>query len=225
MMGWETESAPVCPGVEIGTSMITSFEGIGTFKSILIGMEYGRYLIMKLPPMPSLPLKLYQQNYFVVRYFHNGSAYGFRTSLLGLVKEPVRLYILDYPARVESLNLRKQERHSCLLTAHVKMQAPDVDAPGWDGAIMDISTDGCRFQCMTPENIKLPNIAVGSMVEISFQLPTDDAQWMLEAEIRIFSLDQSKLTLGMRFEPPAGDKSHQDMMIAIQSFIDSLRLS
>ena len=58
----------MCPGLAIGMTMIVSFEGIGKVKISLIGMEHGQYLIVKLPLIPNIYLKFYEQNYFVIRW-------------------------------------------------------------------------------------------------------------------------------------------------------------
>ena len=70
--------------------------------------------------MPDIPSNLYQKNHIVVRYFHDGNAYGFRSTLTGLVKDPYRLYFRAYPETIEPLNLRKNQRHVGLLkNAHL----------------------------------------------------------------------------------------------------------
>lgn len=212
-------NAPVCPGIAIGMPMMVSFEGIGTVKSVLIGMEHGQCLIVKLPLMPGIPLKFYQQNYFVVRYFHAGSVYGFRTTLIGMIKEPVRLFILDYPEVIENFNLRKHERYACRISAHASMHVPDAELLERDGLILDISPKGCSFEYKTSSDTKTENIAIGSLIDLSFRLSNENILLMLPAEVRTFKIENNKLMLGLKYEPDPAIEAQQAAMDAVLAFI------
>lgn len=215
----ERNTAPVCPGAAIGMPMTVSIEGVGTVKSVLIGIEHGQCLIVKLPLMPNIPLKFYEQNYFVVRYFHAGSAYGFRTTLIGIIKEPVRLFILDYPEIIESMNLRKHERYACLILAHASIHVSDADLLEMDGLILDISPKGCSFECKTSSDTKTENIAIGSVIDLSFRLSNENIMLMLPAEVRTFKIEHNKLMLGLKYELDPAIEAQQAAMDAILEFI------
>jgi hypothetical protein len=222
-MSRERTNMPVFPGLAIGMPMTISFEGMGTFKSMLIGLEYGQYFIMKLPHMPSLPLKLYQQNYFVVRYFHAGNAYGFRTTLISQIKEPVRLFILDYPGEIESLNLRKSERYSCQLPACASIISADAEPSKRNGFITDISSDGCCFECDVSEDEKPADAKIGAAIELDFRFNHEDVSCVLKTEIRVLKVDMKKIMFGLKYNPDPGIESHQTAIHAIHSFIDNLK--
>jgi len=223
-MAIDRENVPVCPGVSIGMPMSISFEGIGTVKSTLIGMEYGQYLIVKLPPMPDIPAKLYQKNHLVIRYFHDGNAYGFRSTLIGLIKDPVRLFIIAYPETIESLNLRRDERHVCLIPARVGATAGSGVKVDLSGLITNISYGGCSFECANPTDIALAGLTVGSIIELSFRFSNEEAWQVLNGEVRMWKADPSRLMIGLRYSPDLSKVSQHNAISAIQSFIDGLRL-
>jgi hypothetical protein len=214
---------PSCPGAAIGMQMVITVEGIGTFKSTLIGMVHGQCLIIKLPLMSDIPLKIFQQNYFVVRYVHAGCAYGFRTSLVSLIKEPLRLFVLDYPDNIENLNLRKNDRYNCLIPAVAKILRADATSFEWQGFITDISAAGCCFECIIPDGVKPADATIGDMVDFSINFPNDDAIWTLNAETRSLNIDQKKSIFGLKYVPNSDIVSQQAAMNVIQSYIEKLK--
>jgi len=214
---------PVLPGAALGHPMQLSFEGIGTFKSQLIGMEYGSCLIVKLPPVTDIVTKLYQKNHIVVRYLHGGNVYGFRSTLIGIIKEPLRLFILAYPDVIDSLNVRKNERYSCLISASVRTSATDPIEWELYGFITDISAGGCKFECSLSDSIDRPSLKAGQSVELSFQFPDEEVWRKLQTEIRMLNMDTIKLTIGLRYAPDETQEDQQQIVNDIQTFISSLR--
>jgi hypothetical protein len=219
----EKGAIPECPGAALGLPMVITFDGIGTFKGVLVGMEPGHCLIMKLPPMPDLPLKLYQKNYFVVRYFHAGSAFGFRTTLIGIIKEPLKLYILDYPAVIETLNLRKNERYDCLIPTQASIQAAGSDPWECSGFITDISSGGCCFECITSTDMKVGNIKIGDIIKLSFTLLNNDSPKTLQAVARTLKIDHRNLSVGLKYRLDPDNDAQLVAFGAVQTFIESLR--
>jgi hypothetical protein len=220
----ENINIPVFPGMTLGMQVFISINGIGSFKSILVGMEYGKYFILKMPVMPALPFKVYQQNYFVIRYFQCGSVYGFRTSLIGLIKEPVRLFILDYPLKIESLDLRKTERYACQLPASVCVST-NGDPVERKGIITDISSNGCCFECDLTDGQKSSVPEIGTIVDLSLNLGSEDKMCMLNAEIRTQNLDSKRIMYGLKYNPDFGIESHQAAIEAIRIFIEKLKIN
>jgi hypothetical protein len=214
---------PPCPGAAIGMRMVITIEGLGTFKSTLIGMEHGQYLIIKLPMIPDIPVKYLRQNDFVVRYVHAGGVYGFRTSLVSLIKEPMRLFVLDYPNKIESLNLRKNERYECLIPAVAKILQANATPFEWQGFIADISPFGCRFEYMIPDGVKSANVTIGDIVDFSIHFPNEDAIWTLHVEVRSQNIDQKKLILGLKYKPNPDIESHRAAINEIEAYIEKLK--
>ena len=219
----DTKAPPVCPGAGLGMPVTISFAGSETSKSVLIGMEYGQFLIVKPPPLPEFPASLYQKNQTVVRYFYAGRAYGFRTTLVSLIREPVRLLILAYPETIESLNLRKNERYACRLPAGVVLNLSGDEPENWQGYITDISADGCRFECSTLDGKKPAKLNVGDAAEISFHSTPENVRRMLHSEVRIFSIDERRLIIGLKYAVNPDSQYQQNSLIAIAAILESLK--
>lgn len=211
---------PLCPGAAIGMPMNISLEGLGMFKCSLIGMEYDQYLIVKLPPLPDIPAKLYQKNHIVVRYFHGGNAYGFRSTLIGMIKDPVRLHFLAYPDSLEHLNLRKDERYVCFIPARISKHDTGGEIMDLQGFISDISAGGCSFECKEHFDSARKELAVGTAIDFFFRFHNEETWRVIPGEIRTFRGDQNKLVLGIKYRPDLSRFSPDDTLGAIQAFIE-----
>jgi c-di-GMP-binding flagellar brake protein YcgR len=167
-------------------------------------------------------LKLYQKNHIVVRYFQGGNVYGFRTTLIGLIKEPVRLFILAYPEIVDSLNVRKNERYSCLISACVRALSTDQEELELQGFICDISIGGCKFESSISNTADRPNIKLGQYVELSLQFPQEEVWRMVQAEIRMLNVDNIKVMIGLQYTPDENQEIQLRVVDDIQMYINSL---
>jgi hypothetical protein len=88
---------------------------------------------------------------------------GFETRVIAKLDHPP-LYAVEFPARLEAVNLRKSHRIQAFFPADVKMQVPGTDQLMLlKTRVLDISTGGCSFRSKT----KLP----ASAVHIAFALP------------------------------------------------------
>ncbi|MEN6467466.1 MAG: flagellar brake protein [Smithella sp.] len=130
----------VCIGLEFGTSLNVQFENIGSAKTSIIGLERGKFLIIRPPALAGIEAGLFKKNRTIVTYLYEGMVYGFRCTMIGLIKAPFPLLILSYPESAEEINLRGQKRLSCILNGQVTVD--DVSLPI---SIQDISLSGCRL--------------------------------------------------------------------------------
>lgn len=131
--------------IDIGTPLFLEVRGIpGKYKSRLIGMDAGRYLIITMPHCPeAAACKVDEDTFLKVRYVHGGNVFGFTSFVKGVITSPVRLLVIAYPKQVAEQSLRKSERFDCYLPC--KAGIHDATA---DGTIVDISIAGCR--CVMP---------------------------------------------------------------------------
>ena len=211
------EAIPPCPGTTIGMPMVVALEGIGTARGTLVGIDPGKCLIVKLPVMAEVPVKLFRENSFVIRYFHAECAYGFRTTLVGLIREPSRLFILDYPQSVESVTVRKTGRHECLVPAATWIVG--TEPAERRGVIRVISVTGCSFEHTAARAVHLAEARVGAILAFSIHFPHEDKPRTLNAEVRTVQASLNKLTLGLEFAPDPSVTSHMAAMEAIQAFV------
>lgn len=220
-MGNDSNSAPVMHGAAIGLPMVISFDGDGMVKGTLIGMEYGLYILVKLPPIVDIAANLYQKNHTIVRYFHAGKAYGFRTTLIGLIKEPpLRLCIFAHPDAIESLNLRKSERYDCLIPACVCVKADGEEKTELQGVISDVSLGGCSFEGTNTGDAISSDLKIGGFVDLLFRVADEETWRVVSGEVRVYKVDGSKLMIGLKFTPDVTEGSHLAAMHTIQTLIE-----
>jgi hypothetical protein len=189
------KSEPIVhPGLSLGTLLQIQFEGLGSSRSRLVGMEPGNFLIILTPPIANLGSKLYQKNHGIVRYLFSGRVYAFRSTLLSLIKEPYRLSILTYPTSIENVNLRKHERISSLIAAEMS-----ANGQLHEGIISDISDGGCSFEFNKSDQRAFPELKVLDKVVISMLLKETSLATVFNATVRSVLTDNENMMAGIQF--------------------------
>lgn len=209
--------------IAVGTEVLVELSDLDLrFKSTLVGMEQGRYLIVKVThneiaghfrdeSVTSSPV--------VIRYLYRGSVYGFGTSVLNAVSKPARLFFLAYPEKVEEQNIRTDERYGCILSSELSLPEGSVEM-----MLVDISRGGCRCMVKTagsdkPEGL-FTELNMNKEIRFKVRLPGLDAEVDLEGCIRNINKDQERLSFGVRFKDLAqGAKSNLDKFISIVSAV------
>jgi hypothetical protein len=183
------------PGIVPGTLFQVQFEGLGTSRSRLIGIETGKFIIIRTPPIPDISSKRFEKNHCVIRYLFTGRVYAFRCTLLGLIKEPYRLSILSYPEAIEELNLRKHERMSCIVAAEV-----GVEGWSYEGIVSNISEGGCSFEFnRLPVNQDSPQLNIQDEVSIVMNLGDGAETTAFNAVLRTIHKDGENMIAGLQF--------------------------
>lgn len=85
---------------------------IKKFKSALLGMKTGVFLIASVPSLidESLHEKIKKNKSapIVGRYLYKGIIFGFKSNLIELITVPAPMIFLRYPKEVEEINIRKR---------------------------------------------------------------------------------------------------------------------
>jgi HD-GYP domain-containing protein (c-di-GMP phosphodiesterase class II) len=184
-------------GVELGSQMVLQFEDTAIrSKAVLVGMEIGRYLIVRVPGLDLMQSLLGKDNgpKVIVRYLLSGVAYGFRSKVLHYTLTPAKLLFLAYPRRVEKLNLRKNPR----LEVDIPVQA-EIRGEVYTGRILDISAEGCRV-ALAGQGPSIGSDFVDEEVTLSMQLAAQGLE-NLPCKVRNVNTSSHELTLGMQFTP------------------------
>jgi len=128
-------------GVEVGTTLSVEIPGVPTrFSSKLVGLDADQFLIIKLPATPGIRQTLVPGLDIVIRFVSNGSIIGFKSSIIQIHFEPLRIGFLAFPFYAERISLRKQKRVQCFFETRATIRESE-----FEGAILDINTKGCRF--------------------------------------------------------------------------------
>jgi c-di-GMP-binding flagellar brake protein YcgR len=182
------------PTISFGTVIQLVFEGLGSSRSTLIGMEAGKFLIVSTPPIAEIRTKLFKKNHCVIRYLSSGKVYAFRCTLLSIINEPFRISILSYPESIENVNLRKHERISCILDAAVSHLQKM-----YEGNVRDLSIGGCSFEFSNFDTNAFPEIKIRDKVSIMVQLKQNGDMLRSEAIVRNIRKDMDAMSLGLQF--------------------------
>ncbi len=191
------------PGLSLGTTLQIKFEGLSAARTSLIGMNAGKFLICETPPLADIRSKLYQKNHTTVRYICSGKVYGFRCTLIELIKNPYRLSILSYPETVEHINLRRHERISSNIVAECI-----VGSGRYEGIITDISMGGCSFEFKETDD-NLPQLGVNASVLVALHFKETAGPTIYNVVTRTLKMDCNKVVMGLQFSK--SELMEQDM--------------
>lgn len=127
--------------LEIGINLLIDFEDLDlTLHSALVGIEHGKYLLLKAPvPLESFEKKTIRKKELVIKSLYRGTIYAFRSRLMALISEPSRLMFIQYPDRIEHHELRAHKRFRCSIVAQARVNEAERG-----GVIENISMGGCR---------------------------------------------------------------------------------
>lgn len=197
-------------GITVGINLRIQLRGSkDTWNGNLVGMAADRYLIAEVPAIPGLWVKLHQTNNIIVRYLRGGKAYGFYSTLIAAMNEPVRLAFLAYPEKIETVNLRKFQRVPCLIPAAVSM-----NGVSHQGAFTDMSEGGCSF--LFDQSGAAPDLGVQIADEIVFSvcLIGSSKEREIRAIVRNVRTADKRTSIGTQFHEP-GD----DLLESIRSYM------
>jgi c-di-GMP-binding flagellar brake protein YcgR len=182
--------------IGLGTRLQVQIAGMdGQFKSVMVGMSPEEYLLIQLPMMAGILNKLYEGNRVTVRYMYSGSVYGFHSTVLYFITKPSPLLFLNYPKTIEILGLRKTKRVDCFFPCLAKIQEKELQ-----GALVDISTGGCKLSIDTSGEVRVPQMEVGENITLSFQLIGSPQPHSFLAKVRSISREQERVVLGIQFD-------------------------
>ena len=113
----------------------------------------GKYIILKYPVSSrgsDYQDVLVDGNVVIARYIlegEHGECFAFRSTIKHITKYPESFIILTYPQKIESRQLRLQQRVMTHLPASVMVDSEGADQKSirLNGIIADISTKGCGF--------------------------------------------------------------------------------
>ena len=192
-------------------------------KSYLVGREEGRYLILKIPSVVGNPEEIFAKGKeLTVRYVHQGSVFGFRTSVMLTVIDSFNVVFVDFPKNIEDYNLRTHKRFECSLPARLEVITRHQNRQlRFKGTIGDISKGGCKATITLQELewVKEP-LKIQSVIEIYLALPGIEGELFLQGAVRSMTQDDKGLALGVQFVDLSGKSQTQ-----LNKFLSDNRIS
>ncbi len=201
------------PGITLGASIQIKIEGLGTAQTYLVGMVPGEFFIIPTPLLANIGSKLFEKNHIIVRYICAGRVYGFRCTLIELIKKPYRLSILSYPDTIECINLRKHERIPCFIDSQIA-----IGGGFHNGNVTDISMGGCSFEFLASGD-ELPQCKMNDTVSIAIRFDAEEAAAVFDATVRNVRVDTQKMIAGLSFIKSGMPEKDARSAKALQDYI------
>jgi hypothetical protein len=164
-------------------------------RCVYLGRRSREYLIVDPPLVPDFKTRFSPGVKVTARLLHEGTVYGFVSSVLHLSQRPTPLLFLDYPYTVEVLSLRSCERVEAFVPASLALEGGTVH-----GVITDLSCSGCRFAADTeaaPD--ALASLAAGSEVLLAFSTAGGETVSDLPATVFNVRRERGAIHLGLNF--------------------------
>jgi c-di-GMP-binding flagellar brake protein YcgR len=185
--------------MDIGITFRIEIEGADeSISCILIGIEDGKYLIIRTPPLHTLgnASRLLQKgNGIYVKYVYKGTIFGFQSKIIDQISEPFKLLFIECPEKIESYDFRGNKRVECYLPAFLKIEERRIE-----GSITDISKAGCLFDIKIPELENCKSfLESNEEINIGFQLPGVEEALSVTAKQRSIKKETDKARIGIEF--------------------------
>ncbi|MGR3220766.1 MAG: flagellar brake domain-containing protein [Candidatus Anammoxibacter sp.] len=207
--------------IEIGTGMQLQIIGVGTrFKSSLVGMGAGQYLIAKMPMIvdENFEQKCMKNIGVAVdcNYVYKGSVFGFQSNLLDIILEPAKLIVIRYPINISEHNRRNTERISCILPGKIKLGTNALNV-----TVLDISVTGSLVSIAVDTKEKKDLMAMFTktgMFEFELLLPGEPKAFLIPSICKECKNSGSVEEVGLQF-----CNVPKDVLFRIDQFLNSTR--
>ncbi len=216
-LGMEEEMTGTMNGkhinLEMGSRMHIQLGGDIQFKSVLVGIDAQESIILRSPASAQIRSELYEGRPIIVKCVQSGSVYGFRSKVLCNVLHPnVRMLVISYPSKIESVNLRKHPRICCYLPVEIS-----TEEARHSGIIIDLSMGGCRMVTKFSSMNNRLRARINAGVNLHIPMFGDDDSALFSGEIKNMDINECSAKMGIRFT----DLSEQNKR-NLEQFIGSI---
>ncbi|MGR3319701.1 MAG: PilZ domain-containing protein [Candidatus Anammoxibacter sp.] len=196
--------------IELGTHLQLEIKGIQlSLKAELIGMEVGKFLIVKMHQLDKTTTEQLEENVIIVTYLQKDAILGFQSSVISIITTPGDLVFIKYPESIENYNMRAHQRFECFLPAKF-----DIGHNIVEGAIINISNKGC---CCKIKNLEIINEKKLDKITIFFQSSEMKSPLSVLGEVRSIRHLKDESDIGVIF-----DKMDSNTQIIMQNLIPDL---
>lgn len=184
--------------IELGNEVHFEIEKLDRrFKSILIGMKPGEYLIFELPRdalSGNIKSIFFSGNIIIVRYLYDGTVFGFQSKIIDDLSAPRKLLFIEHPKIIARYELRSKKRIDCFLPAKIEIMDKEKQ-----GVLTDISEKGCRYQIKTLKSEQLPSVQIDEKLILKFQFAGVEGEQPVSGKIKNIKKDEREMVLGIEF--------------------------
>lgn len=186
------------PGVQLrvalGKDVVIRVPGAEQpYQGRIVGFDPYEYLIASVRLPGSIRQQLSLGGELIVKYIHQGTVYGFKTTTYKTVTSPTSLVIFAYPSVIEKVELRRDARTRCNLDG--KIQAENGE---YECMVVNISATGCKASVRARARDPLARLEVGDTLVVCVNL---DAKGPLKLPIVVRNIQREHglCTLGTMF--------------------------
>ncbi len=160
-----------------------------------LGAKRGEYLILNLPGRADVRDALVPDQPLTARCLHKDyNICGFQTSVASVVRSPHPLLFLNYPARIEVLNLRQDLRAACFLKCSVFIESVEYQA-----FMINLSASGARFSLEAWPDSPLKKLQSGMEAFCLFKMTGSEEDLYIRGEIKGVTERENLIEFGLHF--------------------------
>ncbi|OBT06772.1 hypothetical protein A9267_12770 [Shewanella sp. UCD-FRSSP16_17] len=173
-------------------------------KGRVVGAQTGKYFLLALPKtvFRTQESMLVEGQTVVVRSIiegNTGACVAFKVRIQSVSRAPYYLLFIDFPKKLEMINLRKQARLSTHLPASLSVQQANSEQHSQllTGTIHDISISGCRFKTDSqPKTLH----HLDRLIELAISLDASTVPLKIKAKVSNSNAGRNGvLSLGIEF--------------------------
>jgi len=183
--------------LEIGIKLLIDFDDSAvSFRSKLVGIEQGKYLLLKAPgPFGRIDPDLFKVDDLIIKSLYKGTIYAFRSKLISIISEPSKLMFIEYPRKIEHHELRSHKRFKCSIVAQT-----EVNKEERGGVIENISIGGCLCIIETFSTDKnLSSCLLNDTLPFRCHFPGSKGEVSFRGEIKNTRNKSDEIVVGIKF--------------------------
>jgi c-di-GMP-binding flagellar brake protein YcgR len=158
------------------------------------GCNEGHYIILDRPnDDKGVPLSLKDHMPCIVRFLFQGMVYAFQSKIIRVISYPYPFVFIEYPQKIDSINLRNDERYAVQIPAIFSEQAMESTEEGnLQGNLIDLSVTGGLLEVNRSFNSD-------TLLFLAFNLPNEELILNLACKVRRITKKEETYHLGLKF--------------------------
>ncbi len=195
--------------LEIGCRLLIDFDDMAvSFRSALVGIEHGKYLLIKSPsPFGKIDHDQFKVKDMIIKSLYKGTIYAFRSRLMSVISEPSELMFIAYPKKIEHHELRSHKRFKCSIVAQAR-----VDDQERGAVIENISKGGCLCVIEAFSRDDNPAGLLNNTIPFRCHFPGSKGEISFLGEIKNARKKTDEIAVGLKFVNPDDKDTVQDII-------------
>jgi len=195
--------------LEIGCRLLIDFDDLAvSFRSALVGIEHGKYLLIKSPsPFGKIDHDQFKVKDMIIKSLYKGTIYAFRSRLMSVISEPSELMFIAYPKKIEHHELRSHKRFKCSIVAQAQVNDQERGA-----VIENISKGGCLCVIEALAREDNPAGLLNNTIPFRCHFPGSKGEIRFLGEIKNSRKKTDEIVVGLKFVNPDDEDTVQDII-------------